>query len=133
MSNNFKFFRLFQLCCYLQLTLPKNNITHKFLKNWSILVQVLRVIGHLWKRFWTIRKDFAFLHYFIIINSFQTLGTKLNYLTIFLLNSVLYSDWQCKWNSCNTNIKTAKTLQSLFTLQSRFTLQSQLLNPIFPK
>ena len=32
MSNNFKFFRPFKICYYLQLKIPNNNITHWFLK-----------------------------------------------------------------------------------------------------
>ena len=33
MNNRFKFFRIFKVCCYLQLKFPNNNITHGFLKN----------------------------------------------------------------------------------------------------
>ena len=103
MSNHFTSFRPFKICYYLQSKFPSKNITHGFWKNWWILIQTLRLISHFWKRFWSIKKYLAFLNYFIIINSFQTFGTKLNYFTIFLLNSA--KDRQCKWNSCETQHK----------------------------
>ena len=56
MSNHCKFFSSFKICYYLRLKLPNNNVTHGFLKNLWILVQVLKLIGHFWKRFWTIKK-----------------------------------------------------------------------------
>ena len=69
-------FELFKICCYLELKLLNINITNEFLKNWFILVQFVKLIGHFVKRSWPIRKQFAFFQYFIIINSFQTLGIK---------------------------------------------------------
>ena len=77
--------------------ISKQQYYSRISKKLMDLVEVLRPIGHFWKRFWSIRKYLAFLHYFMITNSFKTLGTKVNYLTIFLLNSVLWSTMQAKF------------------------------------
>ena len=109
-AESFQFFRTFKVCYYQQLKLPNNNVTRRFLKNWSILVQAQRLIIHFWKLFWTRRNYFAFLHYFVI-NWFQSLGSKLNYLTVFLAKHCTLIDNPSEI-PVTLNIKTIKILSS---------------------
>ena len=119
MSNNFKSFRSFKICYYLQLKFPNNNITHGFPKNWWILVQNIRLIAHFWKHFSSIRKHLPFLHYFIKINAFQTLGKKLNYLKkIFVQQCTLIDN--ASEIPATLNIKTTKTLSSIQVAWAEF-------------
>ena len=53
--------------------LPNNNTTDGFLEKLIDSSTNPRAYGHFWRRFWSIGKYLAFLHYLIIINSFQTL------------------------------------------------------------
>ena len=112
---------------YLQLKFPDKNITHRFPKDWWIAVQALRLIGHFWKSFWSIKKCLAFLHYLIIINSFQTLGTKVNYLTTSC--STVPSDQQCKWNSCETQHKNNQNAFINLSYHSRYCQKIKNLDP----
>ena len=111
MSNHFKSFRPFKICYYLQLKFLNNNITHEFLNNRWILVQAIKLIGHFWKGFWSLRKYLAFLQYFILKNLFQTLGTKLNYLTIFFARQCTLIDNASEIPAI-LNIKITETLPS---------------------
>ena len=90
----------------------KQQYYSRISKNWWILVQNPRLIGHFCKRFWSIRKYLAFLYYFIIINFFRNFRDKAELFNNFFAQQRTLID-NASEIPATRNIKSTKTLSSI--------------------